>query len=67
MSNKIEYPFCGYELGENYYEQRYRECTVNSLQKKVRALDMELVAQTVVETISEERDYLEFGSKTPSF
>ncbi|MBE9171363.1 hypothetical protein IQ238_29015 [Pleurocapsales cyanobacterium LEGE 06147] len=38
--------------GENYYEQRYRERMVKSLQKKAQALGMELVTQPPVKTIS---------------
>jgi len=38
--------------GADYYEQRYRERVVKSLQKKAQALGMELVAQPFVETIS---------------
>ncbi len=38
--------------GADYYEQRYRERMVKSLQKKAQALGMELVAQPLVETIS---------------
>jgi hypothetical protein len=38
--------------GADYYEQRYRERMLKSLQKKTQALGMELVAQPCVETIS---------------
>jgi hypothetical protein len=38
--------------GADYYEQRYRERMVKSLQKKAQALGMELVALPSVETIS---------------
>lgn len=38
--------------GADYYEQRYRERMVKSLQKKAQALGMELVTQPCVETIS---------------
>lgn len=40
------------EPGADYYEQRYRERMVKSLQKMAQALGMELVALPSVETIS---------------
>lgn len=38
--------------GADYYEQRYRECMVKSLEKKAQALGMELVARPSREMVS---------------